>query len=160
MRIYTYQQIEQRLIHTHKEEFHVLVAFFGTHKHKLEVLIDDIVTSVNDIERSLEKLTDPKIDRKFYNLYKMTSPADGKENIKQAMKRVDKMIQDKNSLESHVYHWVVISHNIRITSPDILKKFNVNSLTNLKLERNGTVIMTSLRSDGSSDIKYIKQGTI
>jgi len=92
----------------------------------------------------------------FHTIYQFTDPKDSKENLKQAMKKIANLIKSEN--QKREYHWIVLTHYVRISTPAILKKHNIDTLSNVKLEKNGTVILTSLQKSGGSFVKYILKG--
>ena len=115
---------------------------------------------MKDIERSLHKLMDPRSIEVFHEIYAMSDPKDAKENLKQAMKRISNILKvhNKSLTRKREYHWIVVSHYVRISGTAILKKYGIDTLSNVKLEKNGTVILTSLQKNGGSFVKYILQG--
>ena len=139
--------------------------FFHNHKnlflinyllHQTEKIFLIRIKQVTDITKSLEKLTSSDVDEKFADLYRKTVPGYEGKNLDSALDTISKKLA-KRKIKKSTLHWVVISQK-KFTSNYFLKKFSLESLSNLNLLSNGTVILSSLKLDQEPRIKIIEEG--
>lgn len=96
------------------------------------------------------------MDKKFADLYRKTVPGYEGKNLDSALDTISKKLA-KRKIKKSTLHWVVISQK-KFTSNYFLKKFSLESLSNLNLLSNGTVILSSLKLDQEPRIKIIEEG--
>ena len=56
------------------------------------------------------------------------------------------------------YHWVIVTNHVQVKHMAFTKEFNIETLTNVKLHSNGSVLLTTSNADGSNRISYLSEG--
>ena len=56
------------------------------------------------------------------------------------------------------YHWVIVTNHVQVKHMAFTKEFNIETLTNVKLHSNGSVLLTTSNADGSNRISFLSEG--
>jgi hypothetical protein len=77
--------------------------------------------------------------RTFHDMYLKTDSYYSEENLKAALETLTKKL--KTPAVTRSYHFVVVTHYFRVPGVEFLYEFGIESMSNLQLEKNGTVTL-------------------
>ena len=83
----------------------------------------------------------------------LRSPAPIRLNLNKAL-----TAEKKEEGQIPPYHWVIVTNHVQVKHMAFTKEFNIETLTNVKLHSNGSVLLTTSNADGSNRISFLSEG--